>query len=136
MAQPKNWKVAAACSLLSPQKKRANRSLRTVGSSSSFLLPRRLCHSEGGRVTCSACAPGQGQKVVKNLAGRRRTRTPKRPARHVIDRVDALPRGQHDRVLAVRDTLHCQCPTAVQHVQTADHKSDGRKSCGKQCKRR
>jgi len=27
-------------------------------------------------LTSSACAPGQGQKVVKNLAGRRRTRTP------------------------------------------------------------
>ena len=44
---------------------------------------------------------GQGQKVVKNLAGWRRTRTPNRPARRVLDRVDALPRGHHDRVLAI-----------------------------------
>src|SRR5207249_9844792 len=77
---------------------------------------------------------GWSQKVAENLTGRRGTRTPKRSARHVLNRIYALPRCHHDRVLAVGNPVHGQSPATVQHVHASYDKRDGCKSYGKQRK--
>src|SRR5438552_13430572 len=85
---------------------------------------------EAGRrfCVCSGCA----RKL--NLTGWRGPRTSERPARHVFHRIKVLARGHHDRVLAVSNPVHSQCPATMQHIQTASRKRDGRESYGKQCK--
>jgi hypothetical protein len=87
-------------------------------------------------VTSSACALAEARKSKIQLTGCRGTRTPKRPARHIFDGIDRLPRGNHDWVPAIGKPLHSHCPNAVQHVQAPDHGSDGRKSHRKQGKNR
>src|SRR5947208_8605000 len=84
---------------------------------------------EAGRrfCVCSGCA----RKL--NLTGWRGPRTSERPARHVFHRIKVLARGHHDRVLAVSNPVHSQCPATMQHIQTASRKRDGRESYGKQC---
>ena len=69
-----------------------------------------------------------------NLTGCCGTRTPKWPARRVLYRINPLPRGHDNRMLAVGNPVHRQCPATVQHIQTSGCKRDGRKSYGKQRK--
>ena len=78
---------------------------------------------------CAGCA-----RKSSNLTGCRGTRTPKWPPRRILNRIYALPRGHHDRVLAVGNPVHCQCPATVQHIHTSSRKRDSRKSHGKQHK--
>src|SRR5713101_483769 len=115
------------------KRKKANRSETTVGL---FLLLLPQCPNLSRRrwddsfCVCS----GRSQKVVQ-LAGCRGTRPAKRPSRHVLDYVYALPGGNHRWVLAVCRALDCRCPRAVQHVQASHRQSDRRKPHCEECKR-
>src|SRR5260370_10114587 len=115
-----------------PENKKANRLFETVGLLSSFLLPLRLCHSRRRQGDKLCVCSGRSQKVVKNLAGWRRTRAPKLSPHGVFDHVEALPRGHHYRVLTVGNPVHGQGPTPVYHVQASGDRRNGRESYGEQ----
>jgi hypothetical protein len=115
MAQPATDAVTAAESFL-PEKKKANRTLETVGFLLRIYCRREFAAPEGVRVTFPACALAKTSSSSKNLACGRGTRASKRPARRVFDRVETLARGDHDRVLALCQPVNGQCPTAVKHV--------------------
>jgi hypothetical protein len=92
--------------------------------------------SQGGRVESSPCVLAEAGKSKIWLPGWGRTWATKRSASHAFDRGDALPRGRDDWVPAAGNPLRNQCTTLMQHVQTSQHGSDGRKSRGKQSKHR
>ncbi len=115
------------------KRKKANRSETTVGLFL-LLLPQCPNHSRRRWDDSFCVCSGRSQKVVQ-LAGCRGTRPTKRPPRHVLDRVYALPSGNHRWVPAVCRALDCRCPRAVQHVQASHRQSDGRKPHCEECKR-
>lgn len=77
-------------------------------------------------MTSSACALAEARKSSICLTGRCRPWAPKRPACHVFHDINALPSSNHHRVPAIGNALHCQSPSAVEHVHGRDRESDRR----------